>query len=406
MPPTDVDLLDPRMFRNGPPHDTFALLRREAPVFLHRRPNRPPFWVLTRHEDVVRVSRDWASFSSRANGALLDEQPPPRQGASPLLSMDPPEHTALRGLVGEGFTPPAADRLARRARTLCGIVLDRVSERGECDFVSDIAAEFSLAPLAELLGFPDADERRRVARLARVLSDPLEQLVPEAAAGATMEIFRFAGELASSGGGGAGDVLLKLLAGGHEDGEGLTRRQFELFFLLLVTAGHVTTQHLMSGGMLALLQNPWEWLRLVENPGVLETGVDELMRWVSPVMQLQRTATRDVEIAGRPVARDDRIALYYVAANRDEAVFEDADRLDLGRAPNPHIAFGGGGPHNCLGEHMARLLTRTLFEEIARRMPDIAPVDHPDHLGSTFLNGVRSMPVRFTPTPALRGRSA
>jgi len=403
----DIDLLSLQTFRTGPPFETFAQLRREAPAFLHRRPDRPPFWVLTRHEDIVRVSRDWSSYSSQSNGALLDEQPPPLvddASQRSLVSLDPPEHTALRALVGEGFRPGPVDLLAHRVRTLCTVALDRVCERGECDFVRDIAAEFSLAPLAEMLGFPDAGDRHYIHRLTEILSDPLELMSPGAPIRATLDIFQFAHDLTRSRGEDAGDDLLGLLMRPRETGQRLTPRQFELFFLLLVTAGHMTTQQLMSGAMLAFFENPGQWQRLVANPALLGTGVDELARWVSPVMQFQRTATRDAEIAGQPIAKGDRLALYYVAANRDETVFGDADRLDLARAPNDHVGFGAGGPHHCLGERLARLQIRTLFEELAQRMPDIELAGPPDYLCSAFLNGIRSMPVRFTPTPPLRQR--
>jgi cholest-4-en-3-one 26-monooxygenase len=401
----DVDLLDPVTHRAGPPHDVFARLRRDAPVFLHHRADRPPFWVVSRHRDVVRVSRDQATFSSQRNGALLDEQPAALLGSSDrttLVNLDPPEHTRLRGLVGSAFTAAATDRMERRIRTLCTLTLDRVSERGECDFVRDVAAEFSLWPIAELVGFGDAEDRRRVGELTAILDDPLEQTVPYATTGATMELFEFARELADHRRRVPGDDLVGVLTRVPPDGEPLTTRQFELFFLLLATAGHLTSQHLLSGALLALLEAPDQWERLRTGPGLAGTAPDELLRWVSPVLQFQRTAVRDTEIAGQPIAAGDRVALYYASANRDEAVFERPDRLDLGRSPNPHVSFGAGGPHHCLGSSLARLEIRVLFEELARRMPDIELAGPVERLGSTFVNGLRSMPVRFTPGPRER----
>ncbi|MFD3581560.1 cytochrome P450 [Streptomyces sp. NPDC058683] len=402
----DIDLLDPLTFRTGPPHQLFAQLRAEAPVHLHHRADGPPFWVLTRHQDVVRVARDPLSFSSARNGAFLDEQPAAvRQGPeqTTLVNLDPPEHTRLRALVGRSFTPSAVGTLTRRVRTLCTLTLDRVAERGECDFVRDIAAELSLAVLAEIVGFPDSDDRRRVHRLATLLGDPMEQAFPDVTMRATMELFEFAHDLAAWRSREPGDDLVSVLTMARE-GDALTSRQFELFFLLLATAGHLTTQYLISGAMLALFEHPAQWVRLVDEPGLLETGVEEMLRWVSPVMQFQRTATRDVEIGGQRIAEGDRVVPYYVAANRDETVFAEPDRFDLRRPENHHVSFGGGGPHHCLGNNLARLEARVLFEELARRMPDLEPAGPPDLLGSTFVNGIRSMPVRFTPTRPLRLR--
>ena len=402
----DIDLLSPDTFIAGPPHDVFARLRREAPVFLHHRPDRPPFWVVARYQDVVSVSRDWSSFSSGRHGALLDEQPERarQQQSQTMVNLDPPEHTRLRGLVGRFFTPAAIESRTRRIRALSTVILDRVSEQGECDFVRDIAAAFSLAVIAEMLGFPDEDDRRRVDRLTTILSDPLEQAFPDATMRASMEIFEFANELAGWRRRAPSDDLVSVLTLAQPDGERLTQREFELFFLLLATAGHVTTRHLLAGAMLALFEHPPQWRALVENPALLGTGAEEMLRWVTPGMQFQRTAARDAVIGGQPVAAGDRVALYYVSANRDESAFENPGRFDLARTPNAHVSFGAGGPHFCLGSSLARLEIRVLFDELARRMPDIELAGLPDYLCSTFINGLRSMPVRFTPTPALRTR--
>jgi cholest-4-en-3-one 26-monooxygenase len=321
----DIDLVSPDTFADGPPHELFARLRREAPVFLHRRPNLPPFWVVAGHQDVVRVSRDWSSFSSQRHGAFLDEPPEgARQGQSQtMVNLDPPAHTRLRGLVGRAFTRQAVELRTRRVRAICTVILDRVCERGECDFVRDIAAEFSLAVVSELLGFPDEEDRRRVRRLTTILSDPLEQAFPDATMRASMEIFELAADLASWRRRAPGDDLVSVLTQAQVDGERLTQREFELFFLLLATAGHLTTRHLISGAMLALFEHPRQWRQLGENPALLGTGVEEMLRWVSPAMQFQRTATQDTEIGGQAIAAGDRVALYYISANRDESVFED-----------------------------------------------------------------------------------
>jgi cholest-4-en-3-one 26-monooxygenase len=362
----DIDLVSPDSFLFGPPHDAFTRLRREAPVFLHRREDLPPFWVVTRHPDVVRVSQDWATFSSAQNGALLEELPAGRRNepTPTLLNLDPPDHTRVRDLV-----TPILELSERRIRALCAQTLNRAFERQECDFAKHIAAEFSLAVIGELLGFPDQEDRRHVQRLSRKLSDPLEPMQ------ARTELFRFARDIRGE--------------------TSLTIREFELFFLQLIMAGHLTTQHVLAGAMLALIEHPRQWHLLRDDPAVLATGADEMLRWVSPVMQFQRTATRDTEIAGQPISKGDLVALYYIAANRDEAVFDEPDRFDLTRSPNPHVAFGAGGPHSCPSRHLARLQVRILFEELARRAERVELAETPDYLGSTFINGICAMPVRF-----------
>ncbi|MBP2326810.1 cholest-4-en-3-one 26-monooxygenase [Kibdelosporangium banguiense] len=363
----DIDLVSPDTFLFGPPHDAFARLRLEAPVFLHRREDLPPFWVVTRHPDVVRVSRDGETFSSVPNGALLNEIPyGPRNEPSPtMLNLDPPSHTRLRRLAA-----PILALSERRVRALCTRTLDRAFELDDCDFAKDVAAEFCMSVLAELLGFPDQKDRRHVQWIARELSDPLESPM-----NATMELFRFARDIRGE--------------------TGLTTREFELLVLVLITAGHLATQHLLAGAMLALIEHPRQWRLLRDNPAIMATGADEMLRWVSPLMQFQRTATKDTDIAGQPISKGDRVAMYYIAANRDEAVFDEPMSFDLTRSPNPHVAFGAGGPHSCLSDHLARLQIRVLFDELSRRTRQVELADTPDYLGSTFLNGISAMPVRF-----------
>lgn len=409
-PPVDIDLLDEGLYVAGPPHEVFRRLRSEAPVFrADRGPGRPPFWAVTRYDDVVRVSRD-PVFSSARNGAFLDEEPGgPNES---LVNLDPPAHTGYRAVVAPSFTAAAVDRLERRVRRHCTLVLDRVTEAGECDFARDVAAELSLATLAELLGFPDEEDRQLVGRLTRVLGDPAEAAFPDATTRAVRRLFGFAHELAGWRRQDPRDDLVTRLAGARvpvrdpAGDERLTDRQFELFFLLLATAGHLTTQYLMSGAVLALLENPVQWYRLQADPGLLETGLDEMLRWVSPVVQFQRTALEGTEIGGQPVATGERVVMYYSSANRDERVFADPDRFDVTRDARRQLSFGAGGPHFCLGSRLARLETRVLLEAVIERMPDLTLAGPAENLGSTFVNGLRSLPVSFTPSPARLSRRA
>lgn len=397
----DVDLFDPDVYVRGIPHDTFALLRREAPVYRHPRTGLPPFWAVTRYHDVVSVSRDWAAFSSERQGALLRE--PPEEALETqrlmMLNMDPPRHTKLRSLVNKGFTPRMVAQLTPPILRLCDEIVDAVCERGECDFVTEVAAELPLQVIAELLGISQSD-RHQVFEWSNTMigsDDPEWQRSPEEAMDAAMAMYAYANELALQRRDSRREDLVSVLMRAEVDGQQLTEMEFDVFFLLLAVAGNETTRNLISGAMLALIEHPDQRRRLLDDPSLLDSAVEEMLRWVTPVMQFQRTAQRDTAIAGQRIEEGDRVAVYYVSANRDEAVFEQADEFDIGRSPNDHLTFGGGGPHFCLGANLARLEIRLMFETLLRRLPDIELYGPPRRLRSNFINGLKEMPVRFTP---------
>ena len=400
----DVDLFDPDAYAQAVPHDTFALLRREAPVYRQLRTGLPPFWAVTRYHDIVKVSRDWATFSSERRGALLRE--PPEEALETqrlmMLNMDPPRHAKLRGLVNKGFTPRMISRLTPPIRRICSQIVDTVSERGQCDFVTEVAAELPLQVIAELLGIPESDQHQIFEWSNTMIGsdDPEWQRSPEEATSAAMAMYAYANELALQRRDSPRDDLVSVLMRAEVDGEQLTEMEFDVFFLLLAVAGNETTRNLISGGMLALIEHPDQRRRLQDDVSLLDTGVEEMLRWITPVMQFQRTAQHDTEIGGQRIAEGDRVAVYYVSANRDEAVFEQPDRFDVGRSPNEHLGFGGGGPHFCLGANLARLEIRVMFEELLRRLPDMELNGPPRRLRSNFINGLKQMPVRFTPAAA------
>jgi cytochrome P450 len=395
----DVDLVDPDAYAAGVPHEAFALLRREAPVHLHPQPGAAPFWAITRHRDVVAASREWTTFSSERRGALLGEPPEETLATQRLmmLNMDPPRHTKLRALVNKGFTPRTIAVLEDAVRGICAEVIDAAAARDECDFVTEIAAELPLQVIAELLGIPQAD-RHQLFEWSNTLvggDDPEWRGTPEDAQAAAMSMYGYANELALERKASPRGDLVSALMEAEVDGEQLTEMEFDLFFMLLAVAGNETTRNLISGGMLALIEHRDQWRRLLADPSLLDSAVEEMLRWVTPVMQFQRTAQRDTAIGGVPIKEGERVALYYISANRDEAVFDEPDRFDVGRTPNDHITFGGGGPHFCVGANLARLEIRTMFEELLRRVPDIELSGPPRKLRSSFLNGIKSMPVRL-----------
>jgi cholest-4-en-3-one 26-monooxygenase len=390
-----VDLADPGTFVPGVPHDFFTWLREHEPV--HRQPSG--FWAVTRHEDLVAVSRDPQTFSSGVGTALLMDLPPEDLlfMQQQMIHMDDPAHARLRSIVSAGFTPRMIRALEQHVFELAQGIVDRVASKGECDFVTEVAAELPLLVLAELLGVPVDDRWKLFDWSNRLigLEDP-EYGSPEDARMALVEMFVYARELADQKRSAPTDDIVSALVTAEVDGERLTDVDFNMFFFLLVIAGNETTRNSISGGMHALSTHPDQRQRLLDDPSLLPTAVDEMLRWVTPVIQFRRTATRPTELAGVPIAEGDRVVMYYASANRDERVFADAGTFDVGRTPNNHVAFGFG-PHFCLGASLARLEMRAIFEQLLTRLPDIDVVAPPERLRSNFINGIKHLPVQFTP---------
>ena len=392
----EVQLGNPDSFVNGVPHDTFRLLRREAPLYRERLPDGTEFWALTKYHDVVAASSDYATFSS-AKGTNIEEQ----GGGTQLMmvNMDPPRHTKLRALISKGFTPKMVRALEPHVREITTAIVDNVARRGECDFVTEVAAELPLQVIAELIGIP-IEERHLVFEWSNQmigLGDPEYGNSMEVATKAANAMFAYADKLASERRQNPKSDVVSVLLGAEVDGEQLTPLEFNVFFLLLAVAGNETTRNLISGGMLALIEHPGQRQRLLHDPTLIPTAVEEMLRWVTPVMYFRRTATRDTEIRGQKIREGEKVTLWYISANRDEEVFPEADRFDVGRTPNEHIAFGAGGPHFCLGNSLARLEIQIMFEELLRWLPDITLAGPVARLRSNFISGIKHMPVTFTP---------
>jgi len=396
-----VDILDPDIYIRGVPHDTFRLLRREAPVYWHPEPGGGGFWAVTKYDDVVTVSMDPATFSSALRGSLIEDPP---EDALPvmrslLINQDPPRHTKYRRLVSKGFTPAMVRRLEPHIRELTGRIIDRVAPLGQCDFVTDVAAELPLQVIVELMGVPLEDRHRVFDWSNRMLgnADPEYSGSIEEARRASLELYAYANELASKRKRDPQDDLVSVLMRADLDGEALTEAEFDAFFMLLAVAGNETTRNAIAGGMLALIQHPEQRARLLADPSLLPLAVEEMLRWVSPVIHFRRTATRDTELRGQRIRQGDKVVIFYASANRDEDYFPDGDVFDVGRTPNEHVAFGPGGPHFCLGANLARLEMRIMFEELLRRLPDMELAGPVQRLRSNFINGIKHMPVRYTP---------
>lgn len=393
-----IDLLDPATFAHGHPLTQYAWLRDNAPAYWHEEPDGPGFWAVTRHEDVDAVGRDPATFSSEPTIMIAD----PDQGSGiafgdhkMMLMMDPPAHTQFRKIISREFTRGPAQALRPRVEALAAQIVDAVIERGECDFVADVAGELPSYVIAELMGLP-LDDGRKLYQLTEIIHSAPETLPEGAQAGAVMKMFEYAQDVYQAKLEAPSDDLASQIVHAEVEGRRLDMVDFQLFFLLLIDAGGDTTRNLVAGGLHALLDRPDALAALRADPSLIPSARDELLRWVSPVIYMRRTALRDTEIAGQRIRAGDKVVRYFGAANRDPRRFDAPDTLDIRRSPNPHIAFGAG-THVCLGQHIARVEIDCMLAEVVTRLQDIELAEPPEWLASTFISGIRRMPIRFTP---------
>jgi cytochrome P450 len=404
----DIDL-ENDVFAERVPHETFALLRRESPVHWYDWKGGRGYWCVTRHSDLVAVHKDTETFSSETGGtALEDLEPDAVEARKSMLDMDPPAHTRLRALVNKGFTPRAVRAYEELLRRLTRAILDRALAMGEFDFIEEIAKELPIRVLARLLGAPEGDTDRLIhwgdrmignadPDYSDVLFDSAEseryRLLPFRSP-AALELWQYGHHLAELRRADPQDDLVTKLVQAEIDGERLSEREFDTMFLLLVVAGNETTRQAIAHGMLALMEHRDQWDRLREDERLLPAAVDEILRWSTPVLHFRRTATRDVELRGRLIRAGDKVVTWYVSANRDEDVFAEPHRFDVGRRPNDHVTFGKGGPHFCLGAHLAKLEIRVMFEELLPRLADMEPAGPVERTRTNFTNALKRMPVR------------
>jgi cytochrome P450 len=395
-----IDLLSVASFAGTQPHDQFRWLREHAPVYRHPEPEGPGFWAVTCHDDVRLVGRDHGRFSS--SPTIMLDDPDPEQAEvlgdhMMMLMTDPPVHTRMRRLVSREFTPRAADTLRQRIGELATRIVDEVIEAGECDLVTDLAGVMPSYVIADVLGIP-VEDGLALYHHTEALHSSEEVVSPEHRRAAFGEMFAYAQQVYAAKVAEPADDLASLLAHASIDGRPLDEIDFFLWFVLLVDAGGDTTRNLVGAGFQALFEHPDELRRLrTDVEGLLPTAIEELLRWVSPVIYMRRTATVDTELRGQTIRAGEKVVVYYGSANRDEAAFEEPERLDLGRTPNPHVAFGGGGPHFCLGAHLARIEIEAIVAEMVTRLVDLEPAGEPAWMGSNFIFGPTSLPVRFRP---------
>lgn len=402
-----VNLTDPDIFQKGTPHEMFRVLRREAPVYWHDEPNGPGFWAITKYHDLKYVSKNPGLFSSARQGTLLQDPPANDLPAiqSIMLNMDPPRHRQYRTLVNQAFTPRMIGNIHGRVRAMVQEIIDGVIERGECDFVEDVAALLPLAVICEMMGVPQED-RRHIYLLGNKMvgiDDPDLQgdgkpILPGDAMAAFGEMFVYASKLWNIAHEKPSDDLATALVNAELEGRTLDEMEFNFFFLLLLIAGNETTRTVTSNGMIALLEHPDQLHDLRNDQSLIPGAVEEILRFAPAVHTFRRTATVDTELRGQAIRAEHKLLLWYPSANRDEDVFEHADIFNIRRSPNEHVAFGFG-EHYCLGANLARLELQEVFRGITTRMHDMETTAPPRRLRSCFINGVKEMQVRFRPGP-------
>lgn len=401
--PAGFDFTDPDMYTSRVPFEELAELRRTAPVWWNPQPHNAAgfgddgYWVVTRLEDVKTISRNPELFSSARNGVIIrfgeDMTEEGLEGTKLMMvNMDPPQHTKMRRIVSKGFTPRAINKLEDTLRERAQQIVADAREKGSGDFVTDVACELPLQAIAELLGIPQ-DDRGKVfdwSNQMMAYDDPEYEVDANTA---SVELVGYAAGLAEERSTCPMDDIVTKLVHADVDGESLSSDEFGFFVILLAVAGNETTRNAISHGMKAFIDNPEQWeLYKQHRP---KTAPDEIVRWATPVMSFQRTATADTELGGQHIREGDRVGMFYNSANFDPEAFDEPDRFDIFREDNPHVGFGGTGAHYCIGANLARLEIDLIFNAIADVMPDISEVSAPERLRHGWINGIKHYQVAY-----------
>ncbi|HEX6353700.1 cytochrome P450 [Actinophytocola sp.] len=401
--PAGFDFTDPDLLEQRVPVEEFAELRRTAPVWWNAQPHNiagfqdDGYWVVSRHAEVKEVSRNSDVFSAEENTAIIRFGPDMTREKIEaqrliMLNIDPPKHSKVRGIVSRGFTPKAINSLKDNLAARAEQIVKDAKEHGGGDFVTQVASELPLQAIAELLGVPQ-DDRHKVFHWSNQMAaydDPEYSTDPEAA---SVELLGYAWNMAEERRKCPADDIVTKLINAEIEGSALASDEFGFFVLMLSVAGNETTRNSISHGMNAFFNNPEQWeLYKAERPS---TAVDEIVRWATPVMSFQRTALQDTELGGAQIKKGDRVGMFYASANFDTDVFDDPYTFDITRDPNPHLGFGGTGPHYCVGVNLARLQIGLIFDAIADHMPNIKKAGEPRRLRSGWLNGIKELQVTY-----------
>lgn len=402
---TTIDLIDPQTYSHGFPHDTFTRLRNEAPVcwypFDDRVPasQEPGVWIVSRHAHVEMVNRDAERFIS-IDGPQLTYVPEMR--GLMLVSMDGREHVRQRRLISAGFTPRMIGKLEEQCRTWARRLVDDALDKGDIDFVSEIAYQLPMHMIADMVGIPESDRDWlfRTMNTMLVAGDPDSGITQAEVLSKQVELFEYAQELSRAKRDNPTDDVWTTLSTAEVDGERLEEAELHFFFMLLAAAGSETTRNALAVGLPALIEHPDQLERMRTDPTVHRSAVDEILRWSSPVSYFGRRAAVDVEVGGVRIPAGDRVTIWYASANRDENVFDDPFVFDIARTPNPYVSFGGGGPHYCLGANLAKLEIRIMVEELLARTRTIEilgpPVWQTFTIANPILLATKELPVRLT----------
>jgi len=404
-----IDLVDPDNYVERIPFEWFDELRRRAPVVWHDEPEpNKGFWAVTRYDDLVAVHMDWQTYSSEVGAVGLEELDEEQlQIRKTMLETDPPRHRELRNICNKRFSARGVGTYEDFIRDVARGVLDRALEEEEFDFVLEISKELPIRFLCAIFTVPQEDAPMLIEWGDAMIGnqDPeysaavVDQVDTEEfkylpfRSPTALEVFDYAMRQRDLRLEEPQDDVIAALTVAQSEGI-LTEREYQNYFSLLMIAGNETTRHTISHGMLALLENPDQMRRLKDDPSLIGAAAEEILRWATPVMHFRRTATKDIELRGQRIREGDKVVTWYISANRDELQFPDPYRFDVTRKPNDHVTFGPGGPHFCLGAHLAKLETRVLFEELLPRLADIELAGPAERMRSNFVNGIKHMPVR------------
>jgi cholest-4-en-3-one 26-monooxygenase len=397
----NVDVISPEHYeKNGYPHAEWTYLRKHSPVHYFDRGNYDPFWAITKHADIVEVGKSPEAFIIAPRIAVFDRSVP--VDVVPLrhlLSMDGQEHRDYRAVTAKQFTPRMVQQWEPKVQRITREVLDEAAAKGACDFVQDVSAPITIAVIAEMLGVPGEDWRL----LFRWTNETIAPEDPEFQKGRTteqtlnesrMELFKYFTDLMEQRRKQPRSDMISVVVHGKVAGQPIGAFELLSYYLLLVVAGNETTRNAMTGGMLAFHENPGEWRKLVADEKLLDPAIEEIVRWVTPVNQFTREATRDYTIRGTKIAKGQSVCLFYASGNRDEDIFDEPFRFKIDRVPNDHIGFGRG-EHVCLGAHLARLELRTVYQQLRERLEAFERTGSEERARSSFVGGIKRAPIRW-----------
>lgn len=412
--PTDdghADLTSHDTFTEGPPHNTFARLRREDPLHWTEYADGEDFWLVTRHEDISAMNRDTKRFSSARGIRMEDQSYEEYMARRTFQETDPPEHSKTRMKLMKAFSRTTMDQYEEAIRDLCAEILDAALERETFDATKEIARQLPMRMLGRIVGLPDEDLPWLVEKgdaliantdpdftehvLDKLETDEFRMMPFNSPAGA--ELYAYAKELMETKAArGDTDGILNMILEPAKDGSRITDTEFRNFFCLVVAAGNDTTRYSIAAGIQAMCHQPELLAQMQAGGEIWETAPDEIIRWATPALYFRRTATEDVEMHGKTIRAGDKVLYWWASTNRDESVFDDPFRVNLARNPNRHLSFGQGGPHVCLGMWLARLEVRVLFQELAKRIKSVEPAGEHKFLRSNFVGGIKELPVTVT----------